>query len=184
MIYTTCLMCYATFSYSRSAIFRALLGMTLLALALAISLYYHYLKDPVFHQNAYGILTAVVLIKMMHLMERTLRPKPTKSPTGTSGTRTFLNANEHQVNDRESARNREILMKMWELFAYGLSVFLIGFLMWNLDNRFCVLLRRWRHQLGLPWGLLLEGHGWWHAGTAYGAFCFLCVSSSDSPKHS
>jgi len=30
-----------------------------------------------------------------------------------------------------------------------------------LDNMFCGTLRRWRRDIGLPWGILLEGHGWW-----------------------
>jgi dihydroceramidase len=26
--------------------------------------------------------------------------------------------------------------------------------------------------VGLPWGVLLEGHGWWHLGTGFGAVSF------------
>jgi dihydroceramidase len=43
----------------------------------------------------------------------------------------------------------------------GLSIFLSGFGIWALDNQYCSTLRHWRHQVGLPWGILLEGHGWW-----------------------
>ncbi len=57
MIYTTCLMAYATFSYSRSRLFSLLLALFLISLAIFITLYYHYLQDPAFHQNAYAILT-------------------------------------------------------------------------------------------------------------------------------
>ena len=75
MIYTTCLMCYASFSYSRPNGFRVVLGIFLASLAIFITLYYHYLQDPLFHQNAYGILTAIVLIRSMYTMEVTLRPR-------------------------------------------------------------------------------------------------------------
>ena len=59
MIYTTCLMAYASFSYSRPTRVRLILAISLLSLAVFITLYYHYLQDPVFHQNAYALLTTV-----------------------------------------------------------------------------------------------------------------------------
>jgi dihydroceramidase len=74
MIYTTCLMCYASFSYSRSNNYRIVLSIFLTALAVFITLYYHYLQNPVFHQNAYALLTAIVLIRSMYTMEMKLRP--------------------------------------------------------------------------------------------------------------
>lgn len=55
----------------------------------------------------------------------------------------------------------------------GLSVFLCGFLIWNLDNIYCGHFRRWRREIGLPWAILLEGHGWWHLMTGLGMDCFL-----------
>jgi dihydroceramidase len=50
---------------------------------------------------------------------------------------------------------------MWTMIACGLSAVAGGFLIWNLDNIFCGTLRRCRRDIGLPWGILLEGHGWW-----------------------
>lgn len=60
MIYTTCIMVYASFSYSRSPRFSIILGIGLLGLAAFITGYYHKTKDPLFHQNSYAILTATV----------------------------------------------------------------------------------------------------------------------------
>jgi dihydroceramidase len=62
---------------------------------------------------------------------------------------------------RIDARDKQILKTMYAMIGYGLSVFLGGFLIWNLDNAYCSKLRSWRHEIGLPWGILLEGHGWW-----------------------
>ena len=160
MIYTACLMAYATFSHSRSQNFNICLSLALVALAVFITLYYHYLQDPVFHQNAYAALTATVLLRMMYLMERSLRPgwrKNRGSHVGSSS-----------VSANESLRDQEILTSMWQMVAYGLSLFLTGFAIWVIDNKYCDELRSLRHRLGLPWGLLLEGHGWW---------CALLVSS-------
>lgn len=58
-------------------------------------------------------------------------------------------------------RDMDIIDEMWLMVALGLSIFLGGFGIWALDNKYCSTLRTWRHQVGLPWGLLLEGHGWW-----------------------
>ena len=58
-------------------------------------------------------------------------------------------------------KNKQILRNMWWLVGLGLSIFLGGFALWTVDNNYCSTLRGWRHEIGLPWGILLEGHGWW-----------------------
>jgi hypothetical protein len=62
---------------------------------------------------------------------------------------------------RENARDTEILKQMWIFVAFGLTVFLGGFAIWALDIVYCGKLRKWRRSVGLPWGIVLEGHGWW-----------------------
>lgn len=163
MIYTTCLMFYATFSYGRTRRYAQLLALLLVALAAFITGYYHYLQDPVFHQNMYALLTAIVLFRSMYIMELRLRPA--------------LRAKE-QLDDgseqlRVDRRDLDILHTMWKMVAFGLTIFLGGFAIWTLDNEFCGNLRRWRRDIGLPWGLLLEGHGWWHLMTGTGAYFYI-----------
>ncbi|RDW72015.1 alkaline phytoceramidase-like protein [Coleophoma crateriformis] len=70
-------------------------------------------------------------------------------------------------------RDKQILKDMWLMVALGLFVFLGGFGIWNLDNHYCSTLRSWRKQVGLPWGILLEGHGWWHLMTGTGAYFYI-----------
>ena len=162
MIYTTCLMCYATFSYSKSKQFALVLAMSLVSLALFITLYYHYLQDPAFHQNAYAILTAVVLLRSMYVMEFSLRPSLTRKEEEYKLQRKrSMNADEKRISRQEGRRDQEILGTMWVMIASGLSIFLGGFAVWHLDNEYCSTLRSWRREIGLPWGILLEGHGWW-----------------------
>lgn len=92
-------------------------------------------------------------------MEVNIRPSlkrkygttPQKSSEGLS--RSELQAN--------AERDSRILKEMWLMVAMGLSIFLGGFGIWALDIKYCGTVRRWRHQIGLPWGILLEGHGWW-----------------------
>ncbi|KAL0252247.1 alkaline ceramidase ydc1 [Diplodia seriata] len=159
MIYTTCLMFYATFSYGRSRAYAQALGLFLVALAAFITGYYHYLQDPAFHQNMYALLTAVVLFRSIYIMEVRLRPT--------------LKAEEKAAATPQGRRDTDILRTMWIMIASGLSVFLGGFAIWTLDNEFCGTLRSWRRDVGLPWGILLEGHGWWHLMTGVGAYYYI-----------
>lgn len=161
MIYTTCLMTWASLAHRRSGTFQVVLGVLVFALALFITLYYHYLQDPSFHQNAYAILTAFVLIRSMWIMEMNIRPyfrnrHALRMPPGnTAGTE-----HDRAEQKRQDDRDRWILGQMWFLIIMGILIFLGGFGIWTLDNEYCLKVRRWRHDIGLPWGVLLEGHGW------------------------
>jgi dihydroceramidase len=57
---------------------------------------------------------------------------------------------------------------------FGLGIFILGFLIWNLDNYFCNHLRdarEWLESNGLEhFGHFTQGHGYWHLMTNYGAF--------------
>jgi len=169
MIYTTCLMCYACFSFNQSRRFCQILTAGLAALCVFITAYYHYLQDPTFHQNAYAILTAIVVFRSMYVMEVNIRPS-LRNKYG----RTSSNTNGKAVLSAEEAeRDKQILRDMWLMIALGLTIFLGGFGIWNLDNYFCSTIRSWRRAIGLPWGILLEGHGWWHLMTGTGAYMSL-----------
>ena len=162
MIYTTCLMCYATFSFSKPRRFSIFLGIALVSLAIFITLYYHYLQDPVFHQNAFAILTVIVLLRAMYIMETSLRPSLRKAEEEYKLQRKrSMTAAQKTVSRSEGRRDQKILTTMWMLIGCGLSIFLAGFAIWSIDNDHCSQLRRWRREIGLPWGILLEGHGWW-----------------------
>ncbi|KAI0188389.1 alkaline dihydroceramidase [Astrocystis sublimbata] len=160
MIYTTCFMAHATFAYARSAPFSIALGAGLVGLAYFITARYYETKDPQFHQDAYALLTATVVFSNIYIMERTLRPalkarEKKRSPTS------------------QVPSTRESLSQMWIMVATGLSVFLGGFLVWSLDNWYCDTIRGWRHQIQLPWAVVLEGHAWWHLMTGIGAYYYI-----------
>ncbi|CAK1356230.1 unnamed protein product [Cercospora beticola] len=175
MIYTTCLMFFATFAHKRSQWIQISIALGTTGLAIFITLYYHYLQDPTFHQNAYALLTIIVLSRSMYIMERDIRPyfrgrkeeheRMRRDKTVSDATR----AQEQQLDERD----RWILKQMWTMIALGMTLFLGGFAVWNLDNEYCSTIRRWRHEIGLPWGILLEGHGWWHLGTGLGAYFYI-----------
>ncbi|KAK6433756.1 hypothetical protein LTR95_010064 [Oleoguttula sp. CCFEE 5521] len=69
---------------------------------------------------------------------------------------------------------REKLM-LQRLTVLGAACFGIGYLLWQLDFIYCGALNATKRQWGLPWGFLLEFHGWWHVLTAIGAFVFISI---------
>lgn len=175
MIYTTSLMCWASLSYSRSPKAHWLLGIFFTLFCAGITLYYHYLQDPVFHQNVYALLTIFIVARSCWSMESSLRPSLRKSeekdrlakekkgiPVETKDKQAYLNK-----------RDLAILISCWKLVGFGVSIFLGGFALWGIDNVYCGTLRSWRRQIGMPWGFLLEGHGWWHLMTGVGAYCYI-----------
>jgi dihydroceramidase len=163
MIYTTCLMAYASFSYARDTAFRVVLAISLAALAAFITLYYHYLQDPVFHQIVWGVLTLVVIARAVIAMEWTLRPSRRRTEEShrqerkAEGQELLIK----EVQARHNDRDERILKEMWVLVRFCSAVFLISFMIWNLDNIYCSRLKVWRRHVGLPWGAVSEGHGYW-----------------------
>ena len=97
----------------------------------------------------------------MYVMEVNIRPSLRKkyatAPQKYVDPATITNS-EQMANVR---RDERIIKEMWFMVVYGLSIFLGGFGIWALDIKYCSRLRSWRHDIGLPWGILLEGHGWW-----------------------
>jgi dihydroceramidase len=59
-------------------------------------------------------------------------------------------------------------------FVIGMSMFLAGFILWNIDNTFCEWLRATRAGMG-PAAPLLQLHGWWHLLTGAGTYSFVTV---------
>lgn len=146
MVYTTCILFFAVFSHGQSKRSKYLVLLSISSVAVFITGYYHYIKDPLFHQNMFALLTTVVVLRSIYIMEKLLRPHTVKA----------------QGEQRHSVqRNAKILRTMRVMIACGIASVALGFLIWNLDNVFCSSLRRWRREIGLPWGILLEGHGWW-----------------------
>jgi len=61
------------------------------------------------------------------------------------------------------------------LTNFGASCAAFGYLLWNIDTHFCAPLLSLRRRVGLPFGILLELHGWWHILTAIGAYTFMAL---------
>lgn len=101
MIYTTCVMAYATFSYKRTPPMKTLIGLGLTSLAAWITYYYLTSMDPVFHQVAYGLLTCALVFRNMYVMEAHLRPDMEKR-------------------DGNTVRSDQALKQIWHFALTGL----------------------------------------------------------------
>lgn len=71
------------------------------------------------------------------------------------------------VKDAKSARQLNTTMIL------GIVLFLFGYILWNLDVHFCDSVRAARRDWGMPYGFVLEGHGWWHLLTGLGVYFYL-----------
>ena len=61
------------------------------------------------------------------------------------------------------------------LALVGATTFVISYGCWLVDFHRCGMLQRFRAQVGLPWGIVSELHGWWHALSAVGVYCYICL---------
>ena len=152
MIYLTSTSFYALFSYGQSRALKNFILLFTASFSIFVTLYYYHLNDPVFHQNAFAVLATTVIFTGVYKTENLLRS------SGQSRKSSSLSEMEQT---RLAKSDLSILHTMRALVTCGLVSVGLGFLLWNLDNMYCSNLRRWRREVGLPWGILLEGHGWW-----------------------
>ncbi|KAF2096414.1 alkaline ceramidase, partial [Rhizodiscina lignyota] len=168
MIYLTCTTFFAVFAFNKSTFIRLCIFVFTVSLAAFITGYYHYLKDPVFHQNMFALLAILVVSRGIYDMEQ-LRPSRRRRRSADALKESTANVDEKEQ-ARRDARDLRMLNTMWWMVICGFLSVIIGFFIWNLDNIYCSTLRRWRREIGLPWGIVLEGHGWWHLFTGLGAY--------------
>lgn len=69
--------------------------------------------------------------------------------------------------------DEEAKKRFHKLLIRGLIYIGAGYVCWNTDINFCNLWRGVRRSIGMPYGFLLEGHGWWHLGTGLGVYHYV-----------
>lgn len=57
-----------------------------------------------------------------------------------------------------------------KLFLNGVIIFLIAFILWNIDNHFCSTLQQFRESAPSYINPLSQLHGWWHILTGYATY--------------
>ena len=142
MIYTTLVMFWGIFDYGLSKLYTTILGVVSVGLGVGITWYYLVNKNPVFHEVAYGLVTAAVLFQSWYL--------------------TYT-----KVEDPIAKRD------MRYCTVAGSVTFLSGFALWGVDQAQCQNLTSAKHFMGIPWGFILELHGWWHLLTGTGVALYI-----------
>jgi len=114
----------------------------LVFLPISVSVAYLTYPDPVLHQVCYAIIQIISTIRVRFMHQS---PRITSYPDITRNSRYLLNS--------------------------GILIFLLGFLIWNLDNMFCDQISFWRTNasLGQYFGWASQGHAIWHLLTGLGA---------------
>jgi len=69
----------------------------------------------------------------------------------------------------------EVKRKMRNLSRIGLACSVVGYSVWLIDHWACSGLRSTRRSMGMPWGFILELHGWWHILTGIAAYTFIAL---------
>ncbi|CDK24409.1 unnamed protein product [Kuraishia capsulata CBS 1993] len=147
MIYCTALPFAYIFSVGKGKTVSVLIySTTALFTALLTYIYCSVYQNPAFHQVSYGLLNFAIIFRSLYL-----------------------------VNTRVT--DPKIRKFLYGLISAALFEFLFGFLLWNLDTAYCTnLIWARREVMGLPYGVVLEGHGWWHVFTGLGIYHFILYS--------
>ncbi|KKA30530.1 hypothetical protein TD95_003362, partial [Thielaviopsis punctulata] len=149
MVYATSIMSFVTFAYGQDTGTRIVTFLVLLFFVVFVTAWYVVYKNPIFHQVAFGVLMAATVFRAAYATGWELRPA---------------------LQARNPKDCERIMKELRNLVVYGVGVFVLGFAIWNLDNIHCENLRHARHIIQLPWGVVLEGHSWWHIFTGL-AYC-------------
>ncbi|KAG0151996.1 hypothetical protein CROQUDRAFT_650577 [Cronartium quercuum f. sp. fusiforme G11] len=150
MIYTSSFIAYVAFDTCRAGTprpwFIKLLPFFLFFYDMFVTIVYLRHPNPVFHQLAYAFLQISFTIVMYFTLRDGLYTTP------------------------QEKRNRADVI---QCVVRGSTIFLGGFLIWNIDNIFCDQISQIKQAIGTPLSFILEGHAWWHLATGTGAYLII-----------
>ncbi|KAJ2778959.1 alkaline ceramidase ydc1 [Coemansia javaensis] len=140
MLYGTCACIYCVLRADAREGAGLRVSAWLFAYATAVTLVYVQIRMPVFHQVAYALEVAVVLVRSaMHQIE---------------------------IRKTDLRAHSELIRLFW----LGTGSFGMAFVLWNVDNIFCNELLALRAALPVAVAPLLQLHAYWHIGTALGCY--------------
>ena len=134
------LVCVHASIHLRSSKYSYLTASMFTIYSVLVTLIYIENRDPLFHEFAYGC--TVIL---------------------------FFGAPIYQMN-RLATEYSSRIPRLARMFATNALVFLAGFALWNIENRYCVVFREIKTSVGYPLRLVFELHSWWHFMTGYGSY--------------
>lgn len=166
MIYATCIPAWSIFCEERQLLAKGANGANGTAGTVAVARKPTLLKQAVVALLVFGTATALTVIYLVY-----------RDPTIHQTAYAVLNVlvvfsagalASKYVSDPRARRN------LRDTMALSISIFLTGYLLWQLDVHFCsfwIFIRR--SLLKLPLGILLELHSWWHLLTGTGVYFYI-----------
>ncbi|GMM35122.1 alkaline dihydroceramidase [Saccharomycopsis crataegensis] len=142
MLYATCVPFWSIFSKGKSPKQTFIIGVLVTTLAGLMTAIYLIIKDPTFHQACYAFLNFMIIGKSYHTITTSV----------------------------DNVKYKKEISTMIMLMVKGVGSFLFGYFLWNLDIHLCSQVTQLKRFVGLPYGFLLEGHGWWHLFTGLGVY--------------
>ena len=114
------------------------------------------------------ITSAAVILTAVYLYYR----NPTIHQTGYG----FLNVvvvSKSLILTQSHVHDIEAKQHLFKTLVLGLTSFLLGYALWNLDIHLCNQWIVFRRFVGMPYGFLFEFHGWWHLLTGAGVYFYV-----------
>jgi dihydroceramidase len=71
----------------------------------------------------------------------------------------------------------EATMTSIKLAITAVILYIVAFILWNIDNHFCPHLKRFRDSMSYPVGVISELHAWWHLLAGYSTYLHIVFSS-------
>lgn len=112
----------------------------------AFSVFYIWTGRIIYHATGFAIAAVFIVLRSHYLFHWRVPEFP------------------HAKRDSWRVRGRKALV-----------IFLVGYMVWNVDLEYCAELRAIRERVGLPAAWLFELHGWWHVLTAVSAGQFMDI---------
>ncbi|KAI9619423.1 hypothetical protein H4Q26_014185 [Puccinia striiformis f. sp. tritici PST-130] len=147
MIFAGAMSAYVTFdtgspNLPRSRFVRCLPSLLIIYSSGVTAIYLWY-PNPVFHQTAFAAISLITTSRSVYIS---------------------LSAPERTYREKKN-KSDGIRYSLG-----GTIMFIIGFLIWNIDNLYCDRISQLKEYLGTPWSFIIEGHAWWHLATGTGTY--------------
>ena len=157
MFFATAIVLHRVMTFGESAAYSRNFALGLSAILVAIAVYHCWAIEVIAHQATFVIMVWVVAWNTRKLIrERVRDPRLQKRMKKLA----FEGTGTSQLT-LEKPRAFAPASRIYAKDVHVLVVILTAWVLWNVDNVTCTYLRQIRRAIGMPWGFLLELHGWY-----------------------
>jgi dihydroceramidase len=165
MLFTTGIVLHRVLTTSTSGPYTALIGISITAFLVVLS-YVHCATDElIMHNVTFGTMIAIIGSKTMRLLRKVETPFIRKKVSGLARagaggfTPRYSPLKIQTIHPSNAPTPAAVFQNPYQL--YPTVIFISGYVIWLLDNRFCGTLISLRRYVEMPWSFALELHGWY-----------------------